>query len=220
MTEREWFIDSDGTAVHYPQVYRPTPEQVVQANEQLHIVLENKKNAEISFLRMAQALDVVEKNQLYKAHGVPSFRAWVSSPNVDLSYRLASDLLRIVREVLPILPEGTNIPSVSTLRELLPVLGDDQGKEKFVEALHEVEGLTVVDTRERIKELRGIARPIDEPLPAVFKARVRMGEAFHRVEITCTTGVDQYNVGVLTIRREHWPRFESRFGAFIEFETV
>ena len=215
--DKEWYLDSDGSLVNYPQVYQVTPEQLVKADEQLNIVLESKLHAEISFLRMGQALDIIEKDQLYKAHGVPSFRAWVMSPNVDLSYRVAADLLRIVREVLPILPDNADIPSISTLRELLPVLADANPRESFLNAMTEVSGLNIADTRERIKELRGISRPVDEAQPAVFTARVRMGEAFHRVEIACTTGVDYYQVGVLTVRREHWSRWALRFGAFIQF---
>ena len=213
-------MDSDGSIVTYKDDYVVTEQEYNEAQELEQHIMAVRQDIDKDFLILGHLLDQFEKKRGYIAKGYPSFRAWVSSPEIDLSYRTAHDLLRIVREVLPILGPRESIPSVSKLRELLPILADDNGAEKFLTTFEQTADATVRDTRDAVKEVRGQLRPIDQPHPAVFRARVTRGEEFHRVAVTCITGVDQYNVGELRIKPEHWSRFEDRFGTFVEFADV
>jgi hypothetical protein len=108
------------------------------------------------------------------------------------------------------------IQPVSKMRELLPLLGDEGGEQKFLKAIQEINDLTVKDAKSHIADLRGISKNFDEAGPAIFKARVRYGELYNRVDVVCQDGVDYYAVGALTIKKHHWARWEERFGGFVE----
>lgn len=217
---KEGYIDSDGSVVKYEDPYVVTEDEYNIATELEARIIDVRQDIDKDFLVLAQLLDMFESNNGHIARGYPSFRAWVSSPEIDLSYRVAHDLLRIVREVLPILGEREEIPSVSKLRELLPLLADEQGEEKFLDTFDRTQNTTVRDTREIVKEVRGQPTAIEQEHPAIFRAAVTRGEVFHRVVVTCVTGTDQYRVGELQIKPAHYARFEQRFGAFVEFTDV
>jgi hypothetical protein len=106
---------------------------------------------------------------------------------------------------------------MSTMADLLPILNDEDGEEKFVEAAYQVKDLTNKDAKSAIKALRkGEEEPLETEKATIFRAKVRRGEEFHRVEITADNGIDYYKVGVLSIKRRDWSRWEARFGAFVE----
>jgi hypothetical protein len=216
---KQSFIDSDGSLVRYEDPYVVTEEQFIEAVALEEQIIAVRGDIDKHFLVLGRLLDTFDKRSGFLARGYPTFKAWVQSPEIDLSYRTAHDLLRIVREVLPLLGPREAIPSVSKLRELLPLLADDDGQQKFLETFDSTQQATVRDTREAVREARGQSS-VAAAFPAIFKAEVTRGDVYHRVRITCLTGVDQYRVGDLLIKPEHWSRWEGRFGEFVEFTDV
>jgi len=215
--QKEYYMGSDGNMEYYPDAYDVGAEQIEEADRYEEFILKQQDGIEKSFLMIGAALAQFDQKMLWKAKGYPSFRAWVSAPEIHFSYEHANRLIRIVNELLPALDITTTDYPVSVLKELLPMLSDGSGEEKVKEAYEAIEGMTVSDAKKTIREMRGI----EESAPQlIFRARVVIGEDSHKVGIRRTGGEDGdiYEVGTLTIKKKDWKQWESRFGQnFIEY---
>lgn len=220
MSDKEYYQGSDGNLEYYPQIYKPTDDEVEAAQKLEQYIIEQQQNIQGSFLKMGAALLKFENDKLYLARGVPNFQSWVSE-HCDFSYAWAKSLIRIVRDLLPVLGEVEEMPSVSTMRELLPMLSEGRSQAEIREAFEEVQGLTVRDAKHRLRELRGIEEP---PIPTTFRARVQEREDFVLVTISrFGDDGDIYDLtsrGPLYIKKKDWPRWQDRFGVFIEFRET
>lgn len=212
-------IDGSGELLRYPDVYKNvTQEDVKDANAIEQNIRNLKQAVERGYLAIAYQLDEFERRHLYLARGYDSFRAWANSPEIDIGYRLAHDMLRIVREAAPVLgDEVLDDYGISKARALLPLLSDQNGEEKLQKAFDATAQLTVKDTHQYVKEVRGIAKPIEEDEPAIFAATVQRGESYHKVTIR-RTGSNPYPCGTISIAVEDWPRWEERFGGFVSIK--
>lgn len=216
------YIGSSGEVETYQDSYGEVTQDDIDSAERLErYILETQSNIEQSFLKIGAALVVFDEERYYLARGMPSLRAWLNSPEFHLSYRLAMDLMRIARELVPMFPDGTapELP-VSTMRELLPLMTEGRTAEEIAGVAEDIQGMTVRDARNHIREVRGI----DEPeQPTIFRARVEQGEEFHRVWIT-RFGDDgdiyQLSREPLRIRPRDWSRWQTRFGGFITYEQT
>jgi len=210
-------IDGSGELLTYPDVYKNvTQEDVKDAIDIEKTIIHVKSLIERGYYAIAKALDEFERRRLYLARGFDTFSAWCESDDVDIGYRLAHDMLRIVREAVPALGDGVDLDAygISKARALLPLLADENGKEKLQQAFEDTAQLTVKDTNQYVKEIRGIAKPIDEDPPAIFSGTLQRGESYHKLIIR-RNGANPYSCGTLTIRVEDWPRWEERFGGFV-----
>lgn len=216
------YIGSSGEMETYQDSYGAVTQDDIDSAERLErYILDTQTNIEQSFLKMGAALVVFEEERYYLARGMPSMRAWLNSPEFHISYRLAMDLMRIARELVPLFPDDT-VPElpVSTMRELLPLVSEGRTAEEIVGVAEDIQGMTVRDARNHIREVRGI----DEPeQPTIFRARVEMGEEYHRVWIT-RYGDDgdiyQLSREPLRIKPRDWQRWSTRFGGFINYEQA
>lgn len=207
-----------GELISFPDTYNGQEENYESAVQIQTYIHELQTELDSSFLRLGAALKIMRDQQLYLALGVPSFRAWMNSPELHIGYRLGIDLIRIVEELLPRLGENPTL-SVSAMRELLPLIGTEH-QDTLAEVAETIGDMTVRDAREHIRELRGG----EERTPLVyFRARVEMGETYHRVWITRVGGADAdiYEVTTqpLRIKPADWDRWQSRFSeGLIEYE--
>lgn len=219
MTDKEYYLGSDGNLEHYPQIYKDSPADLAAAEKLEQYILSQQQNIEASFLKMGAALNEFEKQKLYLARGVPSFRIWVTE-YCHFSYEHATRLIRIVRDLVPVLGETESLPPVSTLKEMLPMLSEGKSPEQIREVLEEVQDLTTKDAKKRIRELRGLE---ETDSPVIFKARVTEHADHVSVEIMKVGGDHpSYSVtpkGPMYIRKEDWPRMQDRFGFAVEFVT-
>jgi hypothetical protein len=226
LTDSYTIMGSDGRPERYHDAFARVDEAMIErAAEVQDQIMNAAGHLELHYLRLAKGLSTFKREKLYLAVGYESFKEWADSPELkQVGYRVAHDLVRIADEVLPILDKHDRMyrepfPPISTMRDLLPILADENAEQSLITALDEVAGLSNRAAKDRIKELRGISTPIDAKSPAIFKAKVTMGESFHKVDITCSDGVDFYNVGTLRIKPVHFARWSERFGGFIEHTT-
>jgi hypothetical protein len=221
-------IDSDGALVSYPDPYAGVTDQTVERAEEVErLLLAAKSDVEMGFMKMAIALDVIEREQLYRSRGYETMRQYVEGPEVDLNWRTATDMIRISREVLPLYESHPDLPTVkelgvSKVRALLPLLRLPDGEERFVAKAQQVTEAdwTWKDTVAEVKAERGLATDPSKPLPVVFMAKVTVGEETTRVKVTGSDGNRHKDCGVLMIPNAWWPRWESRFGRFVIYEDT
>lgn len=220
--ERETFsyIGSSGEMESYPNPYANAANNAEAAQRLEEYMIEVEKTLDQNFLKLGAALAFFEDNEYYLARGCPSMHVWLNGTELHVSYKLANDLMRVVRNLVPLLTDGNeDLPnlSVSSMRELLPLLADNISAEDMKNVAGEIEGMTVRDARRHVRELRGIEEPEQ---PTIFRARVETGEEYHRVWITRTgEDGDIYSVNnqPLTIKPKDWARWQDRFGVFISY---
>lgn len=228
--ENQYIIGSDGSLEVYSDPFKNITPADAQVAEQAQLaIIGTKQDIERNFLKLAYLLDIFEANKLYKGCGFEDMRSWAQSPQIELGWRVVQDLLRVRREMVPILTDQVGseeqaqevlvAAGVSKARAVLPLLRDEDGEEKVIDLVERAPQLTWNDVRTEVKRLRGIEQPLDHRFPAVFKAKVKQGEEYSRVEVSVTDGGTTDRCGVLTIRNRYMPRFEDRFGQFIEFEN-
>lgn len=189
-------------------------------------VKDAKRSIELGFAKLGYLLSEIDEQQMYRGFGFPKFKLWIESSDVEISHRVALDLIRIHREVKPLLGEGGDSEirigriGVSKVRAMLPLLNMENGKTAFKKLFDELEQsaipMTWNDVRQEVKKLRGIEKPIDARYATVFKATVTRGEKVSRVEIVGMDGVAIETLGVLSIPNAWMPRWVSRFGDFVE----
>lgn len=208
-----------GEILTYPNTYANQEENYEAAQKVQNYIFELQAEVDSSFLKLGAALKLLKDEEYYLALGVPSFRAWMNSPDLHISYRLGVDLIRIVEELLPAFGDTPILP-VSAMRELLPLIGTEH-QDNLMEIVEDVRELPVRGVRDHIKELRG--GDVNDR-QVFFRARVERGEVYHRVWITRVGGTDAdiYDVtpSPLRIKVEDWSRWQQRFSeGLIEYET-
>lgn len=218
-------IGSSGSLESYSNQFSEVTEETAQSALMVEDAIRStKRKIESGFLEMAYKLDIFDQERMYLARGFDSIKEWSKSPEVELSPRVVGDLLRIVREVVPLIERSrgenssTNIllkAGVSKVRAALPLLNDHKSSE-LLELLDLAPQMPLKDIQYGVKEARGQIIDIDEQRPVVFIAKVKQGEVFSRMEITSTTGSRTERCGVLTIRNEYLDRWALRFGNLFE----
>ena len=218
-------IDSDGELRSYPDPYKNVTEESLQKADELEgILLDRVSKIEVHYLEIGKVLAQFKDEKLYLAKNFPTFAAWCDSPYLSrIGYRSAQRLIQIVNEALPLLERNNAIDvvasiGVGTMGDLLPILRDEDGEQKFVEAAYAVKDLTNRDAKDRIKELRGIDVPLEKETPTVFKAKITRGQTYNKLRVFASNGPDYYECGILNVKLRDYPRFEARFGRFIEVE--
>lgn len=222
---KEWYIGGDGALEKYSDAFKGVSEDDVKLAERVEerIVLE-KQNISQSFQKLAVYLELFERERLYLARGYSSLRLWSSGPDIDLSYRLVHDLIRIQRELLPTLGPGGDEAiaaiGISKARELLPLMNEGM-EEQAIELVTngDAAALTWTDLRQEIKRIRGVDVPFDQRRGPLFYARVRTGEVKTRISIRGSDGVGVEEFGVLQIPNAWATKFIERFSNLVEFES-
>jgi hypothetical protein len=212
-----------GELVAYDDHFKDiTPEDAAFAEERELTILKQAGHISRSFLMIAQLLSEFEEKKLYKARGYETFKLWANSPNLHgIGYRTARNLIRIYREAVPIFARHDKmdlLPLIQTskMQALLPILGDEDAEDKFIEAAYQIKDKTIKDSYAIIDEIRGKKNKYDESMPTVFSAQVQYGESYHKVRITAIGEDDIYDCGTLNIKARDWHRWEERFGRFVE----
>ena len=199
-----------------------TPEDAAFAEELENGILKMASTISVGYLQIARALNEFDEKKLYKARGYETFKLWANSPNLHgIGYRTARNLIRIYREAVPIFARHDKmdlLPLIQTskMQALLPILGDEDAEDKFIEAAYQIKDKTIKDSYAIIDEIRGKKNKYDESLPTVFSAQVQYGESFHKLRITAIGEDDIYDCGTLNIKARDWWRWEERFGRFLE----
>lgn len=209
------------------QVYSDTfgnisEEDIERAQYLEQCILEESAGVEIGYLRMARHLSEFKADNLFLARGFETFRLWADSPDLKrIGYRSAQRLVQIADEAIPMLEKYglmEQLPPISTLGDLLPLLNDDDGEKKFVEAVKMVEGMSNRDAKRYVREVRGLPPGLNGDGPT-FRAKVTRGETVHKITITCEDGDgDFYEAGKMQVRVKHFAAFEKLFNErFIEY---
>jgi hypothetical protein len=223
MTDTTYAIDSSGELVAYSDAFKGITEEDVTKAEILEAEIINAAGQiSAGYLKIAKKLHEFKEDKYYLALGYESFRAWADSPNLKgIGYRTAHDLIRIYTDIVPILARHEALDALpfvqsGKMRAILPILGDEDAEQKIIDAVYTVKDLTTKDSYAAINEIRGKKDFYDDDLDTVFKAKVFYGESYHKVIVTAVNNDDVYQVGMLQIKLKDWPRWEQRFGRFIE----
>jgi hypothetical protein len=211
-------VGSDGALETYQDLYQPTQQEIEDAETLEKYILEQYQNVETSFLKLGGALIQFEERKLYLAKGMPTFQSWLQSPMFGFTPAHGLRLMRIVRDLLPLLADKETLLPLSTLTAMLPMLNDGSTPEQISEVYDACEGLTVADAKKVISQARGLE---DHDPPTVFSATIENKNGFVIVDVTCYTEEgDIYKVTQtpMKIKERDWPRFEQRFGAFLQIK--
>lgn len=225
------FIDGDGTLVSYPDPFKNVTERdVTDAVEWENAIVSAKVEIEAGFLKLAYLLTDFDDRKLYLARGYETMKAWAESPDIELSWRVVQDLLRIKREAIPLLEAKLGneqdvkrvmlSAGISKVRTALPLLVDENTKDDFVEVLSLAPEMPWNDVRQEVKERRGLARAPDERFPVLFKGQVTLYDSHATITVWAMDGVEQEALGKLRIKRAWLARFEERFGKLITFTNT
>jgi hypothetical protein len=184
-------------------------------------IIEEKQKIAKSFIKMAYLLDDFEKNSLYLARNFPDFTTWISSPDIDMSYRSAHDLLRIKREVIPALAAqlpGGEVEAIKLLTEvgisktraLLPLVRIG----KSADLLDELKEATTTTFRDLLAEVKEAGHNPPRTPPR-FLANMTKGESFARIEVLAQEGETTEPLGHLLIRNELVQPWIKQFGGLL-----
>lgn len=224
-----WQIDSDGSLVAYADPFKNVTADLAELAEQAEAqIVQTKDSIEVEFLRLAYLMDEFERRSLYLARGYETMKAWTESPEIEISWRVAQDLIRIRREVLPLLEDtygdattalsAVVAAGISKVRAALPLLRDPDKASDFIEVVEAAPSMPWNDVRNEVKERRGIARPLDEAFPVLFRGQIKLFDDYANIRVFAIDGTTSEQMGTLRIRREWLPRFEERFGSLIGFD--
>lgn len=210
-------IGSDGTVEQYDDPFASvTEEQVEEATKLQNQILDYERGATLNYLKMARDLMTFKNNKLYLAKGYENFQTWAESPELaSVGWRTAYNLVVIAEKVLPLLQAKNlldEVPNISHLYSLLPTLNDENGEEKFIEAMRAIKGKSSRDASLIIREIRGIPDKVGERKPTLFRAKARRQGEYYIVTVTADDRVDFYTCGELGIKQKDWARFEKQFG--------
>lgn len=168
---------------------------------------EHQAGMDVSALRLGHFLRQFRDRGLYRGRGYESFRDWVESPEVDLPYRKALDLIRIVERLLPVLGEQLVLRlGTQRARALLPLVElDAEGRvvngPQLLAAAEDIVHLTFRDAAAYVRELRGRApRPSARPR---FLLSCHPEGSRTRVHVHVAQGTEVYQAGSLALRKEH-----------------
>lgn len=207
----------------YAGVTQEMAEEAIRFEEE---IVKRREMVEQGFLEMAFLLDEFDRKEYYRARGYASMKEWSEDPGVEIGHRVALDLLRIVREAVPVLAEDDNLEpaidaisraKISKTRAMLPLLSLGMHDE-FRDLISRAPDMTLRDVNREVRILKHGGDPNGDLMPAVFKAFVRRGDKTSRYKITVMDGQVVQDVGTLLIPNEYTARFDERFGRFIEYE--
>lgn len=196
-----------------------------------------KVEIEANFLRLAYLLDQFDQQKLYLGRGYETMKAWAESPEIELSWRVVQDLLRIVREAVPVLSAIYAVSAgdgaatahanrsilragISKTRAALPLLNDDSKRTDFIEVIELAPEMPWNDVRKEVKERRGLLNPLGTPEAVRFYAHVTLSATSAKVQLSASDGTTIETLGTLYLRRSWLAPFEDRFGTFISFDTT
>lgn len=230
-TGTSWQIDGDGTLVSYPDPFKNVDQTSIdKAISQEDKIITTKIEIESNFLKLAYLLDEFDNDGLYLARGYENLRSWSESPDIELSWRVVQDLLRIKREVIPLLSEQYNDSQtvnkmileagISKVRTALPLLRDADHSADFIDVIEAAPSMPWNDVRKEVKERRGLARDLNEKFPVLFRGDVKIFDEHANIKFYAIDGSTSELLGTLRIRREWLARFEDRFGSFISFDRA
>ena len=214
------FIDGSGELVSYRDAFgNVTKEHVKEAEILERRILECMGRIKASYIQLGDYLDEFDRKNLYLARGYESFKDWVSSPEINIGSRVAHDLLRIVREALPVLAEHNSMEvvssiNISTMRALLPIL-KSEGSDKFVQVAKEVGQATVREAYKIIDLARGKAAS-DAQIIAFARKHDYSPDTI-TLEIMFITDIETYNIGRMVMSEIQMREFAKVFRAPIEW---
>jgi hypothetical protein len=226
-----WQIDGTGELIAYDDPFKNVTKDLAEVAQKAEDeIRQTKDTIEVEFLRLSYMLDEFDRQGLYLARGYETMKAWAESPEIELSWRVTQDLIRIGREVLPLLKESYGDSDrahraiveagVSKVRAALPLLRDGDKNEDFIEIIEAAPSLPWNDVRNEVKERRGMARALDETFPVLFRAEIKLYDEHANIRVFAIDGTTTDQLGTLRIRREWLPRFEERFGSLIGFDRA
>lgn len=234
-TPASWQIDGDGTLVAYPDPFKHvTPAQAQTAAQYENNIIATKDEIEAHFLSLAYQLDRFDRERHYLARGYESMKTWAESPEIEIAWRTVQDLLRIHREVIPMLADHIADPNdpdhyaaqsmvlkagISKVRTALPLLRDGKDAD-FIDIIEAAPQMPWNDVRNEVKDRRGLLRPLGEPFPVLFKGAIRLFDDHATIRIFALDGTTTENLGSLRIKTQWLARFEERFGELISFERT
>lgn len=205
-TGTQSYIDSSGALTQVPDLYKNvTQNDVARAEAIEKEIFANLGTIEAAYIRVGACLVAFEDERLYLAKGLSTFNEWLQA-DIKMSKRQAHDLMRIIREALPVLQKNNlmqQLPNVSTMRALLPMLAE--GEDKFVQAVGEIQGMTIQDVYSHLKDMRGIT---DEYTQVKFFVDTNRNPV--AVKVMFMDQVQSYDLGTLRMTAEQW-RILSRF---------
>lgn len=212
-------IGSDGTLEQYNDAFGDVTEEDVEAAIRLeNEIKKHGRTIELSYLKLARDLSEFNKKEYYKARGFESFKTWADSPELSVGYRTAQNLLRVADELMPTLVElglTDELPPIGIMYNLLPLLNDENPKEKIRQAVTSVGGLSFRDAKEVIRGIRGLAASTDV---VKFSAKLKLGPSTNSFDLFVSTpDGDYYKAGTLSIKRDEWPVWE-KVTDFIYYE--
>lgn len=226
-----WQIDGSGELIGYDDPFKNVTNDLAELAEQAEAeIIQTKDTIEVEFLRLAYLIDEFDSRRLFLARGYESMKAWTESPEIEISWRVAQDLIRIRREVIPLLKDTYGDPDaahravveagISKVRAALPLLRDKGKTDDFIEVIEAAPNMPWNDVRNEVKERRGMARPLDEAFPVLFRAEIKLYDEHANIRVYAIDGTSTEQLGTLRIRREWLPRFEERFGSLIGFGSA
>ena len=213
-------VGGDGELETYDDPFAKVTDEMIAKAEKLEAqILETNSKVTKNYLVMARDLSTFKANEFYRARGYDSFQAWGESPELaQVGWRTAYDLVRIADEVLPMMERNNlldEIPSISNLYALLPILNDDDGEAKFLQALEKIKGLSVRDAKETIRVIRGLSSRVSGgPQKTFFNFRVdKQTEEYKTGMLLSGLGNEGgYEMGKLRIAAKDWAAFEAMVG--------
>lgn len=228
VTPTSWQLDETGSLVGYPDPFRyVTEKDAANAVEWEHKILGAKIEIEAGFLKLCYLLDGFDSEKMYLARGYETMKAWAESPEIELSWRVVQDLLRIKREAIPVLEatvgdDGTVErmilhAGISKVRAALPLLSDASTKDDFAQVIDLAPSMPWNDVRQEVKERRGLAAVVGEQRPVLFKGSITLYDDHATITIYAIDGTTSESIGKLRVRKHWLPRFEERFGKLVEF---
>lgn len=223
-----WQLDETGGLVGYADHFKHvTQEDAANAVEWENKILTAKVEIEAGFLKLCYMLDIFDRERFYLARGYETMKAWAESPEIELSWRVVQDLIRIKREAIPALEatvgdDGTVErmilqAGISKVRAALPLLSDETTKDDFAEVIDLAPQMPWNDVRQEVKERRGLALAVGEQRPVLFKGAITVYDDHATITIYAIDGTTSESIGKLRVKKLWLPRFEERFGKLVEF---
>jgi hypothetical protein len=214
-------IGGDGSLETYNDPFaNVTKEDAEQAEVVEGKIIQAKAVIELGFFALAEMITEFDTKKFYKARGFERFKDWVESPEIEISFRVAQDLMRIQREVVPMLAQHSNEANiqelitqagVSKVRALLPLLADPATHDDFKELIIDAPDVTWRDLRNEVKKRRGVESNIADAQLVMFLSEIKLEQGdFYTVQVSGTDGNNIDILGTLKIRKKWWPRWENR----------
>ncbi len=218
-------IGSSGELETYPDYFGSvTQEQVQEAQAIENDIIKAKNIVYLGFYAIAEMLDRFEAEKLYKARGYERFKDWLESPEIEISYRVAQDLIRIQREIVPMMQAELGLSTeevrekllhagVSKVRALLPLASEQSDHENFYTLLDDAPSLTWRDLRKEMDRARGKEERIEDGYAPMFTSKILINRTPQNkvvIQITGSDGNSIEPVGQVTMHEDWVARWINR----------